>query len=149
ASRAAATAAANMRCTSSVSALSNVSLRLAPIRPVFSGVMMKSAPASRASRACSRTKAMFSSMSLLTLVWISPALKRFAMGPASARLGQQRVELAGRLEGRKLVRAANVLAVDEDLRDGGALGPRAHLAALLVVHHDVHLVVRDALVIEQ
>ena len=41
-------AAASMRWTSSVSAFASVSPRLAPIRLGFSGVMMNSAPASRA-----------------------------------------------------------------------------------------------------
>ncbi len=71
-----------MAWLSSVCAFSRVSARLAPIKPVFSGVMTKSAPASRASRACSRTKAPFSAMSLLTLVWIRPALNVVGMAPA-------------------------------------------------------------------
>src|SRR4249919_438429 len=117
-SRAQARAAASIACVSSVSAFARVSARLAPIRPVFSGVMMKSAPASRASRACSRTNATFSASSLLTLVWIRPALKALGMVGLSARLGEQGVELARSLEGRELVRTADMLAVDENLRNG-------------------------------
>src|SRR5260370_40728598 len=94
-SRALARQAASIAWVSSVWAFSRVSARLAPIRPVFSGVMMKSAPAPRASRACSRTNATFSAISLLTLVWIRPALNAVAIGEAPpARLGDQRVELA-------------------------------------------------------
>src|SRR5262249_41674086 len=107
------------------------------------------APASRASRACSATKAMFSPMSLLTLVWINPARKVAVMSRPLARLRQQRIELARRFQGRQLVRAPDMLAVDEDLGNGRAPGARPHLAALLVVHHDIHLVVGDALAVEQ
>ena len=71
--------------------------------------MTKSAPASRASRACSRTKATFSAMSLLTLVWIRPALNGSVMAVSSARLGEQRIELAGPLQRGELVGAADML----------------------------------------
>src|SRR6185295_13937524 len=105
----------------------SVSPRLAPIRPVFSGVMMKSAPASRASRACSHTKATFSAISLLTLVWIRPALNALVIANSSAGLGQKRIELARLLEGGELVGSADMLIVDEDLRHGRAPGTFAHL----------------------
>ena len=72
-----------MPWSSSVCAFASVSPRLAPVRPVFSGVMMKSAPASRTSRACSRMKATFSAISLLTLGWIRPALNVVLMGRSS------------------------------------------------------------------
>lgn len=72
-----------MPCVSSVCAFSSVSPRLAPIRPVFSGVMMKSAPAARARLACSRMKATFSAISLLTLGWINPALNVLLIGISS------------------------------------------------------------------
>src|SRR4029077_1930108 len=117
---------------SSVCALASVSPRLAPIRPVFSGVMMKSAPAVRASRACSRTKATFSAISLLTLVWIRPALTVVGIEEApSARLGEHRVELPRPLEGGKLVGAADMLAVDEVLLHQGAPGALAFPRPLL------------------
>src|ERR1700730_12600457 len=149
-SRALARQAASIAWLSSVWAFSSVSVRLAPIRPVFSGVMMKSAPAPRASRACSRTNATFSTISLLTLVWIRPALNAVAIGDApSARVGEQRVELARLLEGGKLVGTADIPAVDEDLRHRRALGALAHLGPLLLVHHHVHSLVGRALLLEQ
>src|SRR6266851_2162505 len=149
-SRALARQAASIAWVSSVWAFSRVSARLAPIRPVFSGVMMKSAPAPRASRACSRTNATFSAISLLTLVWIRPALNAVAIGEApSARLGEQRVELARLLEGGQLVGAADILAVDEDLRHRRAPGALAHLGPLLLVHHHVHFLVGRALLLKQ
>src|SRR5216684_8720177 len=149
-SRALAQAAASIAWVSSVWAFSRVSARLAPIRPVFSGVMTKSAPAPRASRACSRTKATFSAISLLTLVWIRPALNVVAIVDApSARLGEHRVELARLLEGCKLVGTANILTVDEDLRYRGAFGAFAHLGPHLLVHHHIDFFVGCALFLEQ
>src|SRR5690242_20469282 len=102
--------------------------------------MMKSAPASRASRVCSRTKATFSAISLLTLVWIRPALNDVIAGSSSTGLCEQGVELAGAFECGELVGAADMLTVDEDLRHGRAPGAGAHLGALGLVFHNVHLV---------
>src|SRR4051812_42810134 len=141
--------AASIACSSSVCAFCRVSARLAPIRPVFSGVMMKSAPAARASRASARTKATFSATSLLTLVWIRPALNEVMRLSPSARLGEQRVELARPLEGGEFVGAADMPAVDEDLRHRRALGALAHLGALGGVLHHVGLFVARALLLEQ
>src|SRR5215470_4936364 len=74
---------------------------------------------------------------------------RSPSSPPSAGLGKQRIELARLLQGGELVGAADMLAVDEDLRNGGTPGARAHLGTLLVVHHDVHFLVRRALAVEQ
>src|SRR3984893_17879444 len=110
-SRALARQAASTAWVSSVWAFSGVPARLAPVGPGFSGVMMKSAPAPRASRACARTNATFSTISLLTLVWIRPALNVGALGEAPLpRPGGRRVELARLLEGGKLVGTADILA---------------------------------------
>src|SRR5579883_12585 len=147
-SRAEARAAASMPCSSSVCALASVSARLAPIRPVFSGVMTKSAPASRAAFAWARTKATFSAISLLTLVWIRPALNA-VMDASSTGLGKKRVELTGLLQRREFVGAADMLAVDEDLWHGRAAGALAHLGALGRVFHHVGLFERCALLLQQ
>ena len=71
------------------------------------------------------------------------------MVKSSAGLSQQRVELARALERGKLVGAADVPAVDEDLRYRAALGARAHLGALGLVLHHVRFLERGALLLEQ
>src|SRR6476620_6355511 len=138
-----------MPCSSSVCALASVSARFAPISPVFSGVMTKSAPASRAAFACARTKATFSAISLLTLVWITPALNAVMDTSVSAGLGEQCVELAGLLQRRELVGAADMLAVDEDLRHRRAPGALAHLGALDRSFHHIGLFEGGALLLQQ
>src|SRR5262245_43266305 len=74
---------------------------------------------------------------------------RLPSSPPSAGLGEQRIELARLLQRGELVGASDMLAVDEDLRNGGTLGALAHFGALLVVHHDVHFLVGRALAVEQ
>src|SRR3982074_2316500 len=70
-------------------------------------------------------------------------------GSSSARLGEQRVELARLLEGGKFVGTAELLAVDEDLRHRRALGAFAHLGPLFFIHHHVHFLVGRTLLLEQ
>src|SRR5262249_58880182 len=74
---------------------------------------------------------------------------RLPSSPPSAGLGEQRIELARLLQGVMVVGDADMLAVDEDLRNGGTPGALAHFGALLVVHHDVHFLVGRALAVEQ
>src|SRR5579863_2087189 len=60
------------------------------------------------------------------------------------------IELAGAIQGGEVVEAADMLAVDEDLRHASApAGASQHLVALGRVFHDVDVDVRDALLLEQ
>src|SRR5690349_11564759 len=65
-------------------------------------------------------------------------------------MSQLGVELAGAVEGVEIVAAADVLAVDEDLRHAGAaVGARDHFLALRAVLDDVDVLVLDALALQQ
>ena len=91
-----------------------------------SGVVMKSAPASRAWRISSATGRRLGSGSAPAVNWMQAAVNGAVIG----RDPQLRVELAGAVERDDVVAAADMLAVDKDLRHrAAAAGPPDHLVA--------------------
>ena len=80
------------------------------------------------------------------------AAARKGVGPGSLRGGriEQRIEPALGVERQQIVAAADVLIVDEYLRDGvPAVGPLHHFGPAFGVKHDVEFLEVDALALEQ
>src|SRR5204862_7250053 len=75
----------------------------------------------------------------------SPRRRRSAADPLTGRAGEQLVELAGAIERRDVVVAADRFSVDEDLRHGRASGDLGEPVALGAVPGAVDVLERDAL----
>src|SRR4051794_33944412 len=119
---------------SSSVALARARSRFGSIICTTSGMVTKSAPLALASRIIATTLATLGPISRPELVCSSASLNRRSMATSGF---QHRIELAGLVERVDVVGAADMHAVDEDLRHGAAaVGALAHLPAKVRIHVD-------------
>src|SRR3546814_9373956 len=102
-----------------------------PMKPELSGVATNSAPSAFALRTSAEICATFPAMSSQALDCTRAILTRRLMVWSSGDGVEHRIELAGAVERVEIVAAADMLAVDPDLRHGVlAAGLLRHLLAL-------------------
>ena len=110
-----------------------------------SGVMMKSAPASRARRTSSLAARIFGSISRPVVIWIQAALKR-GHGDRPSKASS----LPARSSAARSSEPPTCTPIDKNLRHGGsAAGALDHLIAFRAVGFDIDIVERDAFLIEE